>query len=159
MKKYVSVELRKTAIVAIILSAAALIGLIVTFTEGFLSEAFILTLFLLLLALLFWVCWLAEKSRYLTVDEEKVSFPRGVGNGIRFFQRTTVYFRDVQTIVSELKKGDGFITGDSLWHTMTMRDGTAISFYLYEYGKEAEREIIETIQNRITSILEKEDTI
>ena len=40
-----------------------------------------------------------------------------------------------------------------------MRDETEISFYLYEYGKEAEREIIETIQNRITSILEKEDTI
>ena len=63
---------------------------------------------------------------------------------------------NVEAIVSEPKKGDGCITGDCLWHTMTMKDGTAIPVYLYEYGKEAEREIIGTIQNPI--ILEKENT-
>ena len=149
MKKYTSIELRKSAIVAVLFLAVTLIGLIPAFVNG-LALDFLLAF--TWLPVLFVGCYFATRSRYLTLDEEKVSFPRGVGNGIRFFQRTTVNFCDVQSLVSELKKGDGFITGDCLWYTMTMKDGTKISFYLYEYGKEAEQEIIETIRSNITPI-------
>jgi hypothetical protein len=150
MKKYHSASLKKIATVTALCLAATLISVILMFEKEF--DFFFLALFFIWMDFLCFIAYFAEKSRYLTIDHEKVLFPRGVGNGRKFFQRTMVKFCDIQSFESKLIKQDDIFlgTGEYFHHTLTLKDGTILSVYLYAYGKEAETEIVETICGNIT---------
>ena len=102
------------------------------------------------MSIIFLSCFFAEKSRYLTIDDEKIVLPRGANiNEKTFFNRTIIYTNKICSIKSELYKGDGIIAKDTLFHTLTLNDGTRIKFTLYAYGKDAEDEILAAIQKLI----------
>jgi len=93
---------------------------------------------------------LAEKSRYLTIDCEKIVLPRGADiNGKIVFKRTVAKIDEITFVESNLYKGDGLIIKDTYFHTLTLKDGTKITFTLYTYGREAEKEIVETIKKSV----------
>ena len=99
--------------------------------------------------ILFLICYLAEKSRALIIDTEKIIFPRGADkNGKIVFQKTTVKLCDINSVDTKLYKGDGIISKDTSFHTINLKDGTTITVTLYAYGKEAENEILETIKRK-----------
>ncbi len=144
MKKYYSASLKKIATVTALCLAISVILMFVKELDSL--------FFIIWMDILCFIVYFAEKSRYLIIDHEKVLFPRGVGNGKKFFQRTTVKFCDIQSFESKLIKQDDIFlgTGEYFDHTLTLKDGTILSVYLYSYGKEAEMEIVETICGNIT---------
>lgn len=103
-----------------------------------------------LMSILFLSRFFAEKSRYLTIDDEKIVLPRGtIINEKTSFRRTIINTNEIRSIKSELYKGDGIISKDTLFHTLTLIDGTRIKFTLYAYGKAAEDEILAVIKKLI----------
>jgi hypothetical protein len=103
-----------------------------------------------LMSILFLSCFFAEKSRYLTIDDEKIVLPRGtIINEKTSFRRTIINTNEIRSIKSELYKGDGIISKDTLFHTLKLNDGTRIKFTLYAYGKDAEDEILAAIKELI----------
>ena len=102
------------------------------------------------MSILFLSCFLADKSRYLTIGDEKIVLPRGANiNGKTSFNRIIINTNEIRSIKSELHKGDGIIAKDTLFHTLTLDDGTRIMFTLYAYGKDAEDEILAAIKKLI----------
>ena len=103
-----------------------------------------------LMSILFLSCFFAEKSRYLTINDEKIVLPRGADiNEKTSFNRIIINTNEIRSIKSELHKGDGIIAKDTLFHTLTLNDGTKIMFTLYAYGKDAEDEILAAIKKLI----------
>ena len=103
-----------------------------------------------LMSILFLSCFFAEKSRYLTINDEKIVLPRGADiNEKTSFNRTIINTNKIYSIRSELHKGDGIIAKDTFFHTLTLNDGTRIKFTLYAYGKDAEDEILSAIKKLI----------
>ena len=103
-----------------------------------------------LMSILFLSCFFAEKSRYLTISDEKIVLPRGADiNEKTSFNRTIINTNKICSIKSELNKGDGIIAKDTFFHTLTLNDGTRIKFTLYAYGKDAEDEILTAIKKLI----------
>ena len=102
------------------------------------------------MSILFLSCFFAEKSRYLTIDDEKIVLPRGtIINEKTSFRRTIINTNEIRSIKSESYKGDGIILKDTLFHTLKLNDGTRIKFTLYSYGKDAEYEILAAIKKLI----------
>ena len=102
-----------------------------------------------LMSILFLSCFFAEKSRYLTIDDEKIVLPRGtIINEKTSFRRTIINTNEIRSIKSEFK-GDGIISKGTLFHTLKLNDGTRIKFTLYAYGKDAEDEILAAIKKLI----------
>ena len=103
-----------------------------------------------LMSILFFSCFFAEKSRYLTISDEKIVLPRGADiNEKTSFNRTIINTNKICSIKSELNKGDGIIAKDTFFHILTLNDGTRIKFTLYAYGKDAEDEILSAIKKLI----------
>lgn len=104
-----------------------------------------------LLGILFFSCYLAEKSRTLVIDGDKMIFPRGADkNGKMVFQKTAVKLDEICAVESRLRRGDKLLTEDTYFHALTLKDGTRITVTLYEYGKDSEKEILEMIKNSIS---------
>ena len=100
--------------------------------------------------ILFFCCYIADTGRTLTVDAEKIVFPRGiVKNGKTTYRKTAVTFDEIRAIESSLHKGNRVISKDCSLHYLSLNDGTKITVTLYAYGKEAEAEIVETIRRNI----------
>ena len=103
-----------------------------------------------LMSILFLSCFFAEKSRYLTINDEKIVLPRGADiNEKTSFNRTIINTNKICSIKSESHKCDGIIAKDTIFHTLTLNDGTRIKFTLYAYGKDAEDEILVAIKKLI----------
>ena len=103
-----------------------------------------------LMSILFLSCFFAEKSRCLTINDEKIVLPRGVDiNEKTSFNRTIINTNKIRSIKRELHKGDGIIAKATFFHTLTLNDGTRIKFTLYAYGKDAEDEILSAIKKII----------
>ncbi len=151
MKKYTSCATKWLAILTIISVAVLIAGIICILAH--LSNIGLqigLTMLGGLMSVLFLSCFFAEKSRCLTIDDEKIILPRGADtNGKISFQKTVIHFDEIHSIKSELYKGDGIISKDTLFHTIKLNNGTTIKFTLYAYGKEAEIEILKSIGKRI----------
>ena len=148
MKKYVSQATKWLGIIALLCGVALLVGIILAFVNT--SMTSIVTIALGgMFGILFLSCFLAEKSRALIIDTEKIIFPRGADkNGKMVFQKTTVKLCDINSVDTKLYKGDGIISKDTSFHTINLKDGTIITVTLYAYGKEAENEILETIKRK-----------
>ena len=100
------------------------------------------------MSILFLTCFFAEKSRYLTIDDEKIVLSKII-NEKTSFRRTIINTNEIRSIKSELYKGDGIISKDTLFYTLKLNDGTRIKFTLYAYGKDAEDEILAAIKKLI----------
>ena len=151
MKRYTSRATKLLAIAALICGAVVLIGIILAFA-GIENIELPICLILMggLLGIIFFSCFLAEKSRALIIDTDKIIFPRGAEkNGKTVFQKTVVRICDLDSVESELRKGDKIISDDCFFYTFRLKDGTSITVTLYAYGKEAEKEILETIKSSI----------
>ena len=102
------------------------------------------------MSIMFGSIFFAERSRVLIIENDKFIFPRGADiNGKNVFQKTVVRKCDIFSLESKFHKGDGIISGDCFFYTLRLKNGTKITVTLYAYGKEAEKEILEMIQNSI----------
>ena len=148
MKKYVSRATMWLGIIALLCGVALLVGIILAFVNTSMASIVMIALGGVF-GILFLICFLAEKSRALIIDTEKIIFPRGADkNGKMVFQKTTVKLCDINSVDTKLYKGDGIISKDTSFHTINLKDGTTITVTLYAYGKEAENEILETIKRK-----------
>ncbi len=148
MKTYISRATKMLAILAIIGITVLISGIICILAHSSNVGLQIgLTMLGGLMSILFLVCFFAEKSRHLTIDDEKIVLPRGANiNEKTSFSRTIINTNEIRSVKSELHKGDGIIAKDTLFHTLTLNDGTRIKFTLYAYGKDAEDEILAAIK-------------
>lgn len=103
-------------------------------------------------------------SRNLTLDDEKIVFPRATRiNGKNHFKRRAVPFEEICSFSSKFAEGDHgwavlisfVLTGnaqrDTIFYSVKTKDGTSIDFTLFDYGKETEKEIAETIRRKMNS--------
>ena len=151
MKKYVSRATKWLALFTIFSIIVLIIGIILIVTNSLnIGIQIGLTVLGGLMSILFLFCFFAEKSRCLTIDCEKIVLPRGADkNGKISFQRTIINTNEIRSFKSERYKGDGIISKDTLFHMLTLKDGTTIKFTLYTYGKNAENEILETVKKYV----------
>ena len=153
MKKYTSRATRWLAILAIISVTVLIMGVICILAHS--SNVGLqvgLTMLGALMSILFLCCFFAEKSRYLTIDNEKVILSRGADiNEKKSFRKTVINISEIHSIKSELYKGDGIISKDTFFYTLKLKDGTVIRFTLYDYGKDAEKEILESIKTHLAN--------
>ena len=151
MKKYTSRATKWLAIFTVISVAVLILGIICILAH--LSNIVLqigLTILGGLMSVLFLSCFFAEKSRCLIIDNETIILPRGANiNGKLVFKRTVATIDEITSVESSLYRGDGLISDDTYFHTLKLKDGTKITFTLYAYGKEAEKEIIETIRKSV----------
>ena len=100
--------------------------------------------------------------RTLTIDDEKIVLPRGTRiNGKAPFKRRALPFDEISSFSSRFVEGDhgrallisyvltGIALADSIFYSIKTKDGTTIEFTLYDFGKESEKEISETIRRRV----------
>ncbi|MBO5939215.1 MAG: hypothetical protein J6Q82_06940 [Clostridia bacterium] len=151
MKKYTSRATKWLAIYTIISAIILVIGVILIIANfSNLGLQIGLTMLGGLLSVVFLSCFFAEKSRWLTINGDEIVLPRGADiNGKMVFKRTVAKIDEITSVESNLYKGDGLISKDTYFHTLKLKDGTKITFTLYAYGKEAEKEIIETIKKSV----------
>ena len=151
MKRYTSCATKWLAILTIISVAVLIAGIICILARSTNVGLQVgLTMFGGLMSILFLSCFFAEKRRYLTIDDKKIVLPRGtIINEKTSFRRTIINTNEIRSIKSELYKGDGIISKDTLFHTLKLNDGTIIKFTLYAYGKDAEDEILAAIKKLI----------
>lgn len=148
MKKYSSRAVKMLAIVFLVCGVVLLTGIALLFAK---FENIGLPIGLIglggLLGVLFLICFVAEKSRVLMIDSNKIILPRGATiNGKMIFQKTVINMAEIKSIESGLYKGDGLISKDTYFHTLKLKDGREVTVTLYAYGKVAEKEILETIK-------------
>ena len=151
MKKYSSRAVKFLAIISLTCGAILLTGIALLFAK---IDNIGLQIGLIglggLLGITFFTCFLAEKSRALIMDTDKVIFPRGAEiNGKIVFQKTVVKTSEISSAETHSFKGDGLIAKDTDFYTLRLTNGKKITLTLYHYGKEAEKEIWETIKSRI----------
>lgn len=147
MRKYTSQATKWLAAASLICALACLTGIILILT-GIQNICVPVAMIGLgaFLGFLCFVCFLAEKSRALTIDTEKAVFPGGADvNGKTVYQKTTVILSEIRSVESRLDNGDGLISKDTYYHTLKLKNGTNITVTLYAYGKEAEKEIIQIL--------------
>lgn len=151
MKKYTSCAAKWLLYLTLISALMLLLGITLIVADCPNIDLQIgLTMFGGFLFVLFLCCLLAEKSRWLTIDSNQIIIPRGADhNGKQIFKRTVINIVNIVSVESNLHKGDGLISKDTHFHTIRLKDGTKVTFTLYAYGKNAEKEIIETIKKRI----------
>ena len=151
MKKYTSRATKWLAILTIISVAVLIAGIICILSHSSNVGLQIgLTMLGGLMSILFLSCFLVEKSRYVTKKKKKIVLPRCANiNEKTSFNRIIINTNEIRSIKSELHKGDGIITKDTLFHTLTLDDGTRIMFTLYAYSKDVEDEILAAIKKLI----------
>lgn len=151
MKKYTSQATKWFMVVTLICSVVLLTGIILAFME-LKDIGFPVGLILMggLLGVIFFSCFLAEKSRSLTIGADRIVFPRGAQiNGKTVLQKTVVKISEISSVEIKSFKGDGFISKDTNFYTLRLADSKKVTVTLYSYGKETEKEILETIKRSI----------
>lgn len=148
MKRYYSRAVKLLAMASLTCCAVLLTGIVLLFAK--IENIGLPIGFILLgglLGILFLACFVAEKSRTLMIDADKIILPRGATiNGKTIFQKTVIKMREIKSVERSLYKGDGVISKDACFYTLKLRDGRNVTVTLYAYGKEAEKEILETIK-------------
>ncbi len=152
MKKYTPQATKYLMIVSLICGGVLLAGIILAFAGiGNIGVPIGLILMGGLLGVIFFSCFLAEKNRVLLIGADQITFPRGADiNGKTVFQKTTVKTKQIRSVEIKFQPGDGVIAKDTNFYTLCLKDGTRVIFTLYAYGKEAEKDILETIRSNIT---------
>ena len=151
MKKYTSQATKWLMIVSLICSVVLLTGIIFAFAGiGNIGLPIGLIMMGGSLGIIFFSCFIADKSRALIINADQITFPRGAEiNGKTVFQKTTIQTTKNRSVETKFYPGDGVIAKDTNLYTLRLKDGTSVTFTLYAYGKEAEKEIWETIKSSI----------
>ena len=151
MKKYTSQATKWLRIASLICGGVLLIGIILAFADiGNIGVPIGLLMMGGLLGIIFFSCFIAEKSRVLIIDADQITFPRGAEiNGKTVFQKTTIQLKQIRSVEIKFQPGDGVIAKDTNFFTFRLKDGTRVTVTLFAYGKEAEKEILETIKSSI----------
>ena len=151
MKKYTSQATKWLRIASLICGGVLLIGIILAFADiGNIGVPIGLLMMGGLLGIIFFTCFIAEKSRVLIIDADQITFPRGAEiNGKTVFQKTTIQLKQIRSVEIKFQPGDGVIAKDTNFFTFRLKDGTRVTVTLFAYGKEAEKEILETIKSSI----------
>lgn len=152
MKKYISQATKWLMIITLICGAVLLAGIIIVFWK---LENIGLPIGLILmgglLGVIFFSCFLAENSRSLIIDADRIVYPRGAEiNGKTVFQKTIIKTNEITSVEIKSLKGDGLIAKDSNFYTLRLTDGKEVTISLYHYGKEAEKEIFEAIKSFVS---------
>ncbi|MBE6932185.1 MAG: hypothetical protein E7464_02220 [Ruminococcaceae bacterium] len=151
MKIYAPTALKWLAAVTLVCGIVFLSGIILIFAKiSNVSFSIGFTLLGGLLGMLFLICYLAERTRVLSIDNEKIILPRGVSiNGKMVFQKTVVKWSEIGSVKSNFLPGDKIISEDCFFHTLGLKDGRKVTFTLFSYGKDEEKDILETIKRNI----------
>ena len=150
MKKYVSKATKWLGIVTLLCGVVLLVGVILAFVK-MITVSIVMITSGVMFAIFFFTVFFAEKSRALIIDNEKIIFPRGANkNGRMVLEKTTVKFCDIASIGIELYKGDGFVSKDTNFYTLKLKNRETITVTLYAYGKKEEKEILEIIKKSIS---------
>ena len=150
MGKYMSRDVIWLGILTVICSIAVTVGAVFAYYMSNNVWSMLLIISGGMLFVIFFTCCIAEMSRTLFIDGEKIILPRGTEkNGNTTFRKTVVRLDEITSIESTLYKGDGIISKDCRFHTLKLKNGTKVAFTLYAYGKRAEKEIIEILRNSI----------
>lgn len=148
MKKYTSRATRWMAVASLICGAVLLAGIIFALVGvenigvhvGFISLG-------ALLGIVFLSCYLAEKSRVLIIDEDKIIFPRGASvDGKMVFGKTVVRISEIQSVETVYHRGDGLISKDTNFYALRLSDGRKVAVTLYAYGDDQAKEILDIIR-------------
>ena len=152
MKRYTSCATKWLAILTIISVAVLIAGIICILSHSSNVGLQIgLTMVGGLMSILFLTCFLAERSRVLIIDADKIILPGGIDkNGKMLCRKVVIKIDEICSVESKLYKGVALISKDAYFHTLKLKDGTKITVTLYAYGKVAEKEILETIHKNIT---------
>ena len=152
MKKCTSQATKWLMIVSLICGVLLLTGIILAFAGvGNIGVPIGLMMMGGLLGIIFFSCFIAERSNVLIINADQITFPRGAEiNGKTVFQKTAVKTKQIRSVETKFHPGDGAIAKDTNFYTLRLKDGTSVTFTLYAYGKEAEKEILETIKNSIS---------
>ncbi len=151
MKRYISCATKWLAILTFVSVAIFALGIVfIVANAPNVGLPIGLTLSGALMSILFLACYLADRNRALVIDADRISLPRGAEkNGKMVFQRTVIRLDEIRSVESKFHKGDGIISGDCFFHKLKLKDGTEVTVTLYAYGKECEKEILETIRKSI----------
>ena len=151
MKKYSSQATRWLRIVSLICGGVLLIGIILAFADiGNIGVPIGLMMMGGLLGIIFFSCFIAEKGRILIMDADQITFPRGAEiNGKTVFQKTTIQLKHIRSVEIKFLPGDWVIAKGTNFYTLRLKDGTRVTVTLFAYGKEAEKEILESIKSSI----------
>ena len=152
MKKYRSIYAKWFDVPAVISALVLIIGVFMLISGYPNSTASFALIFIgSIMGMLFFACFLSEKSRVLIIDTDKVIFPRGVRRNSKLIsKKSVVRFDEMNSLECEFYKGDGFIAGDTNFYTLKLRGSVKMEMTLYAFGKDAENEIYETIRQRIS---------
>jgi len=152
MKKYTSQATKRLMIISLICGAVLLTGIVLAFAGiGNIGVPIGLILMGGLLGVIFFSCFLAEKSRALVIDTGRIILPRGAEiNGRTVFQKTIIQTNQIRSVETNYYSGDGVIAKDTNFYTLRLKDGMRVTVTLFAYGKEAEKEILETIKSGIS---------
>ncbi len=151
MKKYISQATNVAAIISLLSASTLMAGIILFIVKNpNVALALVFTMFGGFFTILFVPLIFIERSRFVAIDHDEISLPRGIEiNGKTAFQRTKIKLSEISSLESKLIKGIFLITKDTYFYTLKLNDGVKITFTLYAYGKQAETEIIETIESRL----------
>lgn len=165
MKKYVNSSLKILLPCLIFFGVLLFAAVLMLFLELVSSSIAVQwTIFAFPLFILFLTIFFAGKSRYLTVDDRQITLPRGaIINGKTVSSRTVVDFSSIRSFDSVLRKGDhgvfallvslivfqGASVGDAEFYSIKLSNGDKVTFTLYEFGKNSEKEIVSTIKRRM----------
>ena len=151
MKKYTSRATKWLMIVSLICGVVLFTGIIFAFA-GIGNIGVLIGLILMggLLGIIFFSCFIAEKGKALIINADQITFPRGAEiNGKTVFKKTVVKTSEITSVETRFFKGDRLITEDTNFYTLSLKNGRKITVMLYHYGKEAEKEILETIKRSV----------
>ncbi len=148
MKKYVANYLKWIGILSLISILVFAIGFVLFLFGGLNIEIPLLLTFLGGgFGILFVAVYFSQKSRVFTIDEEKIVLPRGAYiNEKLSFSKTSLKKSDICFVKRTFFKGDKIISEDAYLYTVKLKDGTKVTFPLYEYGKKAEEEIFSLLK-------------
>ena len=148
MRKYTSCSAKWLLFFAIMSALVLLIGVVVVFSN--IGLKILLTAFGGVGTILCIGCFFSENSREIIIDDNQIILPRGTEyNGKTVYKKIVINLDKLASIERKFYKGDGIIAKDTCFYTLKLNDGVKITFTLYSYGKQAEKEIIETLQKYI----------
>ena len=151
MKKYISKATKVLVIISLFSVSTLMVGIILFIVKNpNVALALGFTMLGGFFTILFVPLIFAERSRFVAINHDEISLPRGIEiNGKTVFLRTKIKLSEISSLESELHKGIFLIIKDAYFYTLKLNDGVKITFALYAYGKQAETEIIGTIESRL----------
>lgn len=106
-----------------------------------------------LFSLFFWFGFYIEKTSTFVFEEDQIVIHFYVMSKpkIKYNQKQGLFikYKDIVNLETEYHPGDLFFTDDTTLYHLELIDGSKISFTLFRYGKKNEKEIYNTLKDKI----------